>query len=360
MKTLKSFAAIAAASALALGACSNSSDSEAGSASSEGAAAGSDFKACLVSDAGGWDDKSFNESAYNGLQEAKDEFGIEINTAESGGDSDFGPNTQAMVDDGCNMVIGIGFLLEPAIHDAATNNTDLEFGLVDSPFADPAPENGRALLFNTQEASYLAGYVAAGTTKTGTVATFGGMNIPSVSIFMDGFVDGVAAYNEAKGADVKVLGWDKDAQEGSFAETFDDQAKGKAIAEGFISQGADIIMPVAGPVGLGAAAAAQAAGETYIIGVDADWYETAPDYSSIVLTSVIKEIGAAVKDTVKVGIDGNFTSEPYVGTIANGGLAIAPFHDLDSMVSDDVKSEVQALQDQIASGELVVESPSAN
>ena len=364
MKKFKTFAALAAVSAMALSACSGNADTASDSGSGEAAASGSDFKACLVSDAGGWDDKSFNESAFNGLKQAESELGVMINTAESSSDADFAPNTQSMIDDGCNLVIGIGFNLAAATTAAAQDNPDLEFGLVDSTFSDAdgnpvTLDNARPLLFNTQEAGYLAGYVAAGTTKTGTVATFGGMKIPSVTIFMDGFADGVKAYNEAKGTEVKVLGWDKDAQEGSFSDTFDDQAKGKTLAEGFISQGADIIMPVAGPVGLGAAAAAQAAGDVYIVGVDSDWYEANPDYGSIVLTSVMKQIGASVMDTIKAGMDGKFSADPYVGTIANGGVSIAPFHDLDSMVSDEVKSEVKALQEKIASGELVVESPSA-
>ena len=114
-------------------------------------------------------------------------------------------------------------------------------------------------------------------TETGVVATFGGLPIPSVQIFMDGFVDGVAAYNEAyPDANVQVLGWDKESQTGSFSNSFDDQAQGQQLANNFINQGADIIMPVAGPVGLGAAAAAQTAGDVYIIGVDSDSYESAP------------------------------------------------------------------------------------
>ena len=361
MKKLTTIAALGAACALALSACSGSADKSGDS----GSASASDYKACLVSDAGGWDDKSFNESAKIGLDEAAKEFGIKTNTAESSSDADFAPNTQSMIDDGCNLVIGVGFNLAAATTTAAQENSDLNFALVDSTFSDSAGKaielpNGRPLLFNTQEAGYLAGYVAAGVTKTGKVATFGGMAIPSVTIFMDGFADGVKAYNEAKGTKVEVLGWNKEAQEGSFADSFEDQAKGKTLTEGFISQGADIVMPVAGPVGHGAAAAAQAAGNVYIIGVDSDWYESVPDYKAITLTSVMKQIGPAVKDTIKAGMDGKFSADPFVGTIANGGVGIAPFHDLDSAVPEDVKKEVKDLQAKIADGSLKIESPSAN
>lgn len=355
MKNFKKFAAVAAATALALSACS--SDSEEATTEESGAAE-VDYTACLVSDAGGWDDKSFNESAYNGVMQAQEELGVQVQTRESSSGGDFQPNVDALVSEGCNLIIGVGYLLEPATLTAAQANTDLSFGLIDSEFTS-AIDNGRALMFNTAEAAYLAGYVAAGTTETGKVATFGGLPIPSVQIFMDGFYDGVMAYNEAKGANVEILGWDKAAQTGSFSNSFDDQAMGQSLAEGFITQGADIIMPVAGPVGLGAASAAASAGNVKIIGVDSDWYESTPEFASIVLTSVMKEIDAAVLDTIKAGVDGNFDSTAYVGTLENGGVGIAPFHDFDSAVSDELKAEVEDLKAKIIAGEIVVESPNA-
>lgn len=196
-------------------------------------------------------------------------------------------------------------------------------------------------------------------TKTGKVATFGGIQIPSVTVFMDGFADGVAAYNKAKGTNVQLLGWDKASQNGSFTQSFDDQTLGKEQAQQFISQGADIIMPVAGPVGLGAAAAAKADGNTWIIGVDSDWYEANPDYSSIVLTSVMKEIGASVEQAIQDSVNGKFSSTPYVGTLANGGVSIAPFHDFDDKVSAELKADLTKLTDDIKSGKLVIESQNA-
>ena len=283
MKHLTKLVAAAGIVTLALAGCGGGTTSNGGGGASEAKDA-STFKACAVSDAGGWDDKSFNESAYNGLTAARDNLGIQINTAESSSDTDFVPNVEAMVSDGCTLIIGVGFNLEQAIHKSAEQNTDLHYALVDSSFTDGQEtvtvENGRPLLFNTAEAAFLAGYAAAGMTKTGKVATFGGMKIPSVTVFMDGFVDGVDAYNKAKGTSVQVLGWDKATQNGSFTQDFDNQTLGKEQAQQFISQGADIIMPVAGPVGLGAAAAAKADGNTWIIGVDSDWYEANPDYSA--------------------------------------------------------------------------------
>jgi basic membrane protein A and related proteins len=362
--------ALAATAALALAACGAAPEEDTPAPGATGdagtSAAGgdnADFLACVVSDQGGWDDQSFNQSAYEGLQAAVKDLGIKEADAESQADSDYGPNVDSMVQQGCNLTIGVGFLLEDPIQQAAEKNPDTNFALIDSAFSDadfnPVElDNAKPILFNTAEASYLAGYVAAAMTKTGTVATFGGMQIPSVSIFMDGFVDGVAKYNEDNGADVQVLGWDKEAQNGSFTGDFENQANGQTLTEQFIAQGADIVMPVAGPVGLGAAAAAQAAGDVKIVGVDSDWYEST-EYGPIVLTSVVKKIGQAVQDTVTESVEDNFTNEPYVGTLENEGVGLAPFHDFDAEVPQEVKDAVADLQEQIVSGEITVETPNA-
>jgi basic membrane protein A len=323
-----------------------------------------DFKACMVSDAGGFDDQSFNQSGKEGMDAAAEALGIETVEVESQADTDYANNVNGLVAQDCNLVIGVGFLLEDAVQGGAEANPDTNFALIDSAFSDEsfAPvelDNAKPLLFNTAEASFLAGYLAAGTTETGTVATFGGIQIPSVAIFMDGFADGVAKYNEDNGTDVQLLGWDKEAQTGSFSGDFDNQSQGQTLTEQFIAQGADIIMPVAGPVGLGAAAAAESAGNVKIIWVDSDGFLTAPDYSSLMLTSVMKGIGAAVETTITETVEGGFTNEPYVGTLENDGVGLAPFHDFEDEVPQELKDQLTAYEEQIVSGELVIETPNA-
>jgi basic membrane protein A len=174
---------------------------------------------------------------------------------------------------------------------------------------------------------------------------------------MDGFADGIAKYNEDNGTDVKLLGWDKEAQNGSFSGDFENQSQGQTLTEQFIAQGADIIMPVAGPVGLGAAAAAESAGNVKIIWVDSDGYLTT-DYGSLILTSVMKQIGPAVEDTVAESIE-NFSNEPYVGTLENEGVGLAPFHDFESEVPQELKDKIEEYKQAIISGELVIETPNA-
>lgn len=349
----KKIAAIFGVAALALTACGGNkgTDSSAGSDSAKSV----DYKACLVSDEGGWDDKSFNESAMVGLDRAVKELGVKKGAAESNSEDVFVTNVENMVSDNCNLIIGVGFKLKAAVSTSAGANADISYALVDSDFAEKH-DNGRPLVFNTHEAAYLAGYAAAAKSTTGVVGTFGGMQIPSVSIFMDGFVDGVARYNADKGTNVKVLGWDKETQQGLFTGDFSDKTKGSRTADQLMQQGADVIMPVAGPVGLGAASAVKANGKAVIIGVDSDWYESASEYKDIVFTSVKKDIGNAVYDTIKSGLEKKFDSSPYVGTLANEGVALAPFHDFESSLPSGLADELEALKKEIVEGKTVVSS----
>jgi len=339
-----------AASALVLSACGSGGES------------GSDYMACMVSDSGGWDDQSFNQSGREGMENAKKNLGIEEKLAESQGDADFKPNVDNMVQQGCNLTFGVGFLLEDTIQEAAEANPDLNFALIDSTFsdADGKPvtiDNAKAVVFNTAEAAYLAGYVAAATSKSGKVGTFGGIQIPSVTIFMDGFADGVDEFNKDNKKDVKLLGWNKKKQDGSFSGDFENQGQGQELTKQLISQGADVIMPVAGPVGLGAAAAAKEAGDVNLVWVDSDGYEST-EYGDIILTSVVKQISQAVEDTIKEGSEDKFSNEPYVGTLENEGVGLAPYHDFEDKVPEDVKKKVEDLKKQIVDGSLVVESES--
>ena len=361
MKKACSAMTLGAAVALVLAAC-GTPPAQRPARNLEGA---KNFTACMLSDEGGFDDHSFNESGKKGLDRAGKELGVKTIAVQSENSADYATNIYALIQQNCKLVIGVGFNIAADLTESAKANPDIQFALIDASFigADGKPAtlpNTKPLLFKTAEAAYLAGYAAAGTSRTGVVGTYGGKPLPTVQIFMDGFAKGVARYNQDTGAQVQVKGWDTTTGKGgSFVGNFTDAAKGQAITEQFISQGADIIMPVAGPVGLGAAAAAKADGNTWIIGVDSDWYEANPDYSSIVLTSVMKEIGASVEQSIKDSVDGKFSSDPYVGTLANGGVSLAPFHDFDAKVSDELKADLAKLTEDIKTGKLVIESQNA-
>jgi basic membrane protein A len=309
------------------------------------------FLACQVTDTGGIDDKSFNATAWKGVQDAMSQLGIDGKYLESQQQTDYEKNINLFIEEGCDIIITVGFLLGDATKAMAEANPDQKFSIVDFAY-DPTIPNVLGQVFNTQEAAFLAGYVAAGVSKTGKVGTFGGIQIPPVTVFMDGFYLGVQHYNSVKGTNVQVLGWDPAAQTGLFTGNFESTDDGRKMGESLMDEGADVIMPVAGPVGLGTAAAAMERGGVYIVGVDNDWYLTAPEYKSIILTSVLKNMDITTLNAIKSAKEGTFQGGVTVGTLENGGVGLAPFHDLDSIVPADVKSELEGVKKAIIAGEL--------
>ena len=312
------------------------------------------IKVCQITDTGGIDDKSFNATAWKGIEDAVAQLGIEGKYLESKEVADYEKNLNAFVEEKCDLIVTVGFLIGDATKATAEANPDLKFSIVDYAY-DPAIPNVVGQVFNTDEAAYLAGYLAAGVTKTGKVGTFGGLPIHTVTIFMDGFAKGVAKYNEVKGTNVQVLGWDPaNPDAGLFSMSFDDQQKGRELAVSLMDEGADIIMPVAGPVGLGAAAAIKERGNAYLIGVDSDWFLTSPEYADITLTSVMKLMDATTMQVIKSVIDGTFKGGVVVGTLANNGVALAPLHNLESLASAELLAEVEQLKADIIAGKLSV------
>ena len=309
------------------------------------------FKACQVTDTGGIDDKSFNATAWKGVEEAMAEFGIEGKYLESQQQTDYEKNIKAFVDEGCGIIVTVGFLLGDATAAASTTYPDMMFSIVDYAY-DPVLPNVLGQVFTTNEAAFLAGYTAAGMTQTGTVATFGGIQIPPVTVFMDGFALGVQYYNQQKGTAVEVLGWDPATQTGSFTGNFESKEDGRTLGLSFIDEGADIIMPVAGPVGEGTAAAAKERGNVWVIGVDADWYETVPDFADIMLTSVLKNMNITTKGAIQQAMEGTFAGGVIVGTLENGGVGLAPFHDADSLVPAELKAELETISAEIIAGNI--------
>ena len=316
------------------------------------------YLACMVTDIGGIDDRSFNTSAWKGLQNAQAQNkNIEIKNVTSKAEADYEPNLNGFVQQKCNFILAVGGLMTTATQKVAQANPNQQFAIVDSSI--PLP-NVHSMQFNTAQAAFLAGYLAAGMSKTGKVATYGGLKIPPVTIFMDGFADGVAHYNKTKSKNVQVLGWNKDTQNGTFAESFIDQQKGKQISDTFVAQGADVIMPVAGGTGLGTSTAAKAsAGQYNVIWVDVDGCESNAANCSAYISTVVKNIPDAVRDATLKGASGGDLKTGFLGTLANNGVSIAPYHEFDSKVSAELKAEIDALKADIISGKVQVTSPAA-
>ncbi|MEX0787748.1 MAG: BMP family ABC transporter substrate-binding protein [Anaerolineales bacterium] len=313
------------------------------------------FVACQVTDSGGIDDRSFNATAYKGITDAEVDLGIQGFFLESQQQTDYATNIQAFLDQGCDLIVTVGFLLGDDTKTAAEANPDQKFTIVDFAY-DPTLPNVLGLVFNVNEAGFLAGYLAAGVTQTGIVGTFGGIPIPPVTAFMDGYFYGVQHYNSVHGTSVLVVGWDPmSPTTGLFTGNFESTDDGRAMGVSLMDEGADIIMPVAGPVGLGTAAAVQERGGAYIIGVDVDWTISASEYTPIILTSVLKNMDVAVHTAIEQALDGSFTGGLYVGTLENGGVGIAqPVAPMDAMVSPDLWAEITALQQALIDGTVSV------
>jgi basic membrane protein A len=309
------------------------------------------IKACEVTDTGGVDDKSFNATGWAGLERAAEELGVEIKYLESEQASDYEVNLNSFVEDGCDLIIPVGFLLADATSAAADANPDQKYAIVDVDYL--AQTNVRGNAAKIDQATFLAGYLAAGMTKTGKVGTYVGILFPATQAFMDGYAMGIAKYNEVHGTSVELLGWDPETQKGLEVGNFNSLDDGRALGEQLLDEGADIIMPVAGPVGLGTLAAMVDRNTGLLIGVDNDWSVANPDKVDFILASAFKKIDVFVYDSVKQVVDGTFKGgEVYQLTLENGGVSLGYGSTWESQVPAELKAEIEALIPGIISGEI--------
>jgi basic membrane protein A and related proteins len=322
----------------------------------DGGEGGEAVVTCLVTDLAGVDDRSFNASAWQGVLDA-----VEAGYAaedpillESDDEADYQPNIDQCLGQGAQHIVTVGFQLGDATATNAEANPDVNFTIVDFGY-DPDLENVRELLYQTDEAAFAAGYLAAGISESGIVGTYGGLNIPTVSIFMDGFARGVAHYNETKGADVRVVGWDVEAQDGSFTGTFDPaDPVVRATCESILDEGADIMLPVGGAINLPCGTAIQDRGiEAALVGVDQDAFEAAPpEYQDLWLTTIEKAIALQVTRSLQDHAEGNWTAGGEVGNLANDGVGLSEYHSWADRVPEELDAEVQQILEDIASGEI--------
>jgi basic membrane protein A len=296
---------------------------------------GSEFKIGLVTDVGGVNDGSFNQSAWEGLQLAAEDFGVEANYLESATDADYIPNIETFVDEEYDLIISVGYMLADATREAAEANPDVKFAIIDDSSIEL--DNVSCLMFKQEQASYLVGYVAGLMTETDNVGIVLGMATETMHQFGYGYTAGVLDANP-------------DATVQQFnANSFSDSATGKADAKTAITNGADIVFHAAGATGLGVIEACQEDG-VYAIGVDSDQSSIAPD---TVITSAMKRVDNAVYDAVEELINGELVSGVKTYDLSIGGVDIAPTQDL---LPDDVIAAVEEVKEKIISGEVVVPS----
>ena len=297
------------------------------------AAADDEFKIGLITDVGGVNDGSFNQSAWEGLEKAGEELGVEVNYLESATDADYQPNMETFVDEDYDLIISVGYMLADATREAAEANPDTKFAIIDDSSIDLP--NVTSLMFKAEQASYLVGYVAGLTTKTNTIGFVVGMTNETMNQFGYGYCAGAIDANP----DITVQQFN--------ANSFADSATGKTMANTAITNGADIVFQAAGATGLGVIEACQEAG-VYAIGVDSDQSSIAP---KTVLTSAMKRVDNAVYDAVQELIDDKLEGGVQTFDLAAGGVDIAPSQDL---ISDDVIKAVDEVKEKIISGDVVI------
>jgi len=293
------------------------------------------IKVAMVTDVGGVNDQSFNQSAWEGLQKAQTDLGIKASYMESNQDADYKPNMETLLDGGNDLIWGIGFKMADTMSELAKVNPEQKYAGIDCFFAEP-PANLVGILFKEQEPSFLVGYIAGKMTKTNKVGFVGGMDFFVIHKFHYGFLAGVKYANP----DVEVFV--------QYADSFTDAAKGKAIANQMYKNGADIVYHAAGGVGDGVIEAAKEQNK-FAIGVDKDQNSLAPDN---VITSAMKRVDNAIYNVTKNLVDGVYPGGTNViFGLKEGGVGIAPTSN--KHVPAEILDEVKVIEGKIIAGEIV-------
>ncbi len=294
----------------------------------------------FVTDTGGLGDKSFNDSAWAGVEMAVKKFGVTANVIQSYEQADYIPNltAAAQVSD---VVVAVGFMMKDALAKVAPQFPNTKFIFIDGVVKSPNVEN---FLFKEQQGAFLVGYLAAAMTKTGKVGFVGGIPIPPVLRYQYGYEAGVETYNVLNGANVQVLS--------GYVGSFDDPAAGKSMTNSQFSEGADIVFAAAGLTGLGTIEAAKDAGPGHFaIGVDQDQDYLAPGY---VLTSAMKRVNVAVFDGIKSVVNGTFKGGTITLSLKDNGVGMSPMTYTKQLVPKAIFHQLDVLKKAIKDGKLVV------
>jgi basic membrane protein A len=306
------------------------------------------LKVGMVSDVGGIDDASFNENTWAGLERAQEELGVQAQFIESQAQADYEKNITEFAEQDYDLIFTVGFLLGDATGKMAEVYPETNMAIIDFAYDPPIP-NVAGIVFNVDEAAFPIGYLAAGWADLKDpddpqVGWVGGMQIPPVEQFIVAYEAGVDYYNQQKGAEVQV--------KGVYVGDFEAPDEGKIQGNSLIDEGVDVIFGVGGKTGNGGIAAAKERGK-WGVGVDVDQYFTLPNEKDILLTSCMKRLDNAVFTVTESLTKDEFPGGSlYIGTLENGGVGLAPYHDFESEIPDELKAEVEAIQEGIAAGEI--------
>ena len=338
---LKRLAAIAAALSLALfglAACSSESATSEADCGSENA-----FCIGLVTDTGKVDDKSFNQSAWEGAQAGATAVGGFAKYIETVDPKDYATNIGQFAENGYNVIIGVGFLMAEAMSTAAAQYPDIKFIGVDQ-FQGAAVPNLTGLVFPEDKAGFLAGYLAGQITTSGkTGAVLGTDTVPPVRYFGEGFRNGVAYAANELGKDYPETKLVYHAPDNAF----NDPAWGGATAKQMLSQGFDVIFGAGGNTGNGALLQIAQTPGAYCIGVDADQWGTLPEAQPCLVTSAMKLIDKGVAALIEAAKDGSIAGGNFFGEVG-----LAPYHDFDSKIAQEIKDKVAAITPQVLDGSV--------
>lgn len=309
-------------------------------------------KVCAVLDTGGENDRSFNEFTLKGARDAAEAEGLEFAHIVSEAETDYEKNIQNFIDEGCDMIITVGFLMGDVTAAAARENPDVEFAIVDVAYFPGAGcdeslsdcyeedlSNVTSLMFAEDEVGYLAGVLAGCMSESGVIGSVSGMEIPPVVKFVEGYQTGAATQNP----DIETLN--------VYIPDFNDPSTGKQAGQSMIDDGADIIFGVGGNTGNGGVLAAHEAG-LLGIGVDVDQYNTYPDVAPSLLTSAAKNMDVAAYDAVVAFSNGELESGIQLGTVANSGIGLAPYHDQENNIPQECKDAVSEAEEGLAAGTI--------
>lgn len=309
------------------------------SAESQDTTSKSEFKASMITDTGGVNDQSFNQSAWEGLKMLQEKTGAQVSYLESTQESDYASNLDKQVDEGSDLIWGVGFALAEAVEQAAEVNDDVNFAIVDNAYEE-VPANVTCAIFNAQDPSFLVGYVAGLTTKTDKVGFIGGISSEIIDQFEYGYRAGVQYAAEELGKEIEVVV--------QYADSFTDSAKGKAIGTTMYTNGCDIVFHAAAGVGIGLIEAAVEQGK-FAIGVDSDQAYLAPEN---VLTSALKRVDVAVAEiSEKLANGEEIGGQTFTYGLADGGVGIP---EENPNMDAEVYTKTIALQEKVAAGEIVV------
>lgn len=312
----------------------------------------------LSTDEGGINDKSFNQSAHEGVEKAKAEFGVRYTAIEAQKKEDYEPNLQALVDDGCNLTFAVGYQLVDAVAKVAKNNPDANFCIIDSVVE---ANNVESITFKEEEGSFLVGVIAGLMTKTNKIGFIGGRDQDTIARFEAGFAAGVAAVNPEAATGLISTDGKTPGSTVKYADSFADTNKGYELAKSLYESGCDIIYHAAGGAGIGMFQAAKEFKDqgkvVWGIGADMDQAISLPEYADVILSSMIKRVDKATYDAVKSQVDGSFKPGPKVIGIAEGGVDVADSTSVNT--PEDVLVKVQDYKNKIKGGEIVVPSTRA-